>query len=80
MIPRGLLPGTPIEFDDVQEGDIIDTYSPDREERSRFHKRMGQTVQSTFWCDINTDYDMICRNLGLWIQLRARTNQGENHE
>ena len=76
MIPRGLLPGTPIAFDDVQEGDVIDTYSPDMEERSRFHKRMGQTVKSTFWCDINTDYDMICRNLGLWIQLRHRTNQG----
>lgn len=78
MIPRGLLPGTPIRFDDVQEGDVIDTYSPDMEHHSRFHKRTGQTVTSTFWCDINTDYDMICRNLRLWIQLRHRPKNGEN--
>ncbi|MGQ3384510.1 hypothetical protein [Glutamicibacter sp. TV12E] len=79
MIPRGLLPGTPIAFDDVQEDDVIDSYSPDREERSRFHKRMNQTVQrnGVYSCDLYTDYDMICRHLGLWIQLRHRTNQGE---
>lgn len=80
MIPRGLLPGTPIAFDDVQEGDVIDTYSPDMEHRSRFHKRMNQTVQQNgvYSCDLYTDYDMICRNLGLWIQLRHRPKNGEN--
>lgn len=82
MIPRGLLPGTPIHFGEVQRGDVIDTYSPDMEERSRFHKRMGQKVVSSgdFGCDFHTDYDMICINLGLWIQLRHRTNQGENND
>lgn len=78
MIPRGLLPGIPIRFDDVKEGDVIDTYDPKGSERNRFHKRKGQVVISTFWCDINTDYDMICRNLGLWIQLRHRPKNGDN--
>lgn len=77
MIPRGLLPGTPIAFDDVQEGDVIDTYSPDKGERSRFHKRLNQTVLEAFSCDLHTDYDMICRNLGLWIQLRRRPQEGQ---
>lgn len=74
MIPRGLLPGTPIAFDDVRPGDVIDTYAP-KYELSRFHRRMGQTVKSAFWCDLYTDYDMICRNLGLWIQLRHRPKE-----
>lgn len=75
MIPRGLLAGTPIKFGDVQVGDIIDTYSPDNEERSRFHRRFGQRATSggrLAGCDIHTDYDMICKHLGLWIQLRHR--------
>lgn len=72
-MPRGLLPGTPIDFDDIQEGDVIDTYSPVKGERSRFHKRMGQKVLAGgTTCDINTDYDMICVHLGLWIQLVSR--------
>lgn len=78
MIPRGILPGTPIKFDDVRDGDVIDTYSPDMEERSRFHRRFGQRVLrggSGIGCDFHTDYDMICKRLGLWIQLRHRTNQ-----
>lgn len=77
MIPRGLLPGTPIKFDDVQEGDVIDTYDPEGSTRNRFHKRMNQTVRKdgVFWCDLYTDYDMICRNLGLWIQLRHRPQE-----
>lgn len=73
MIPRGLLQGTPIEFSKVRVGDIIDTYSPDIEEASRFHKRMGQRVLNVgLSCDIETDYAMICKHLGLWIQLRHR--------
>lgn len=74
MIPRGLLRGTPIEFDDVQEGDIIDTWDPTKQERSRFHRRINQRVTQAegYSCDINTDYDMICEHLGLWIQLIYR--------
>ena len=73
MIPRGLLKGTPIEFSKVRAGDIIDTYSPDKEDRSRFHRRFGQRVlRLGMGCDIDTDYDMICKHLGLWIQLRHR--------
>lgn len=73
MLPRGLLPGTPIEFDDVQVGDVIDTYDPIKEGRSRFHRRFLQTVTgSGFSCDIDTDYDMFCVNMGLMIQLRRR--------
>lgn len=76
MIPRGLLPGAPIDFHDLQPGDVIDTYSPDRQEESRFHRRLGQTVLGSngFRCDIDTDYDMICVHFGLWIQLRFRPN------
>lgn len=77
MIPRGLLAGTPIDFNDVRIGDVIDTYSPDREHESRFHERMGQTVTGirTDGCDFYTDYDMICKHLGLWIQLRHRPKE-----
>lgn len=72
MIPQGLLPGRPIDFDDVQIGDVIDTYDPITLHRSRFHKRMHQTVTGKRGCDVFTDYDMLCRNLGLWVQLRHR--------
>lgn len=78
MIPRGLLRGTPIRFDDVQVGDTIDTYSPDKEGRSRFHRRFGQKVTGAgggYSCDLDTDYDMICRHLGLWIQLIHRPKE-----
>lgn len=74
MIPIRLLRGTPISFEDVQAGDVIDTYSPDMGERSRFHCRKGQVVTQApgGGCDLYTDYDMICRNLGLHIQLVYR--------
>lgn len=73
MIPRGLLRGTPIAFDDVQEGDIIDTWDPAKQERSRFHRRLNQRViRAGESCDIDTDYDMLCEHLGLWIQLIHR--------
>lgn len=76
MIPRGLLRGEPIEFDDVEEGDIIDTWAPTKQERSRFHRRLNQRVTSAGWgCDINTDYDMICQHLELWIQLIHRPTE-----
>lgn len=74
MIPVGLLRGTPIDITEVREGDVIDTYNPYREELSRFHHRKGQTVTDVGGgtCDIYTDYDMICRNLDLLIQLVHR--------
>lgn len=79
MIPRGLLPGTPIAFDDVQVGDVIDTYDPEMEERSRYHRRFGQTVTSAgYSCDFQTDYDMVCQHFGLWIQLRHRASKIHN--
>ena len=78
MIPRGLLPGTPIRFSDVKVGDVIDTYNPVNGERSRFHRRKGQAVLSRYSCDITTDYDMICGNLGLWIQLRHRPKKEDS--
>ena len=79
MLPRGLLPGTPIDFDDVEVGDVIDTYDPIKEGKSRFHRRFLQTVigETGFSCDINTDYDMICVHLGLLIQLRRRPRKKE---
>lgn len=75
MIPRGLLAGIPIAFEDVRNGDVIDTYNFQRGELSRFHRRKNQTVEQgaeKSSCDFYTDYDMICRNLGLDIQLIHR--------
>ena len=78
MIPRSLLRGQPIAFDQVLVGDVIDTYDPIKGDQSRFHRRLNQVVKSApsqgvlGGCDIYTDYDMICRHLGLWIQLRRR--------
>ncbi|GAA2037924.1 hypothetical protein GCM10009720_17980 [Yaniella flava] len=83
MIPRGLLHGKPVRFEDVRIGDVIDTYHPVMEHSSRFHRRMGQIVTSVgpvktpsgtinYRCDLHTDYDMICLHFDLWIQLRHR--------
>lgn len=73
MIPQGLLPGVPIDFHRLRIGDVIDTYDPESSE-SRFHRRFNQTVINFdgLPCDIHTDYDMVCRHLGLTIQLRHR--------
>lgn len=75
MIPRGLLPGRPIVFNEIRPGDVIDTYSPTGNPNSRFHRRRGQIVvrhESEGSCDIYTDYDLICKHVGLWIQLIHR--------